>query len=112
MQLNPVETIPLDTLVGVYGTVLNETNHYRKDPNDNMGQHFCFGYYRKDTYCVGRNFKTTVHTKKQTKFSRTEFVFDVSPGYFYYLNVVNIVGWFYPPQLKISEKVVDGNNSL
>lgn len=48
MKLNPVETMPLDTLIGVYGTVLNETNRdFNEDPTDNMGQHFCFGYARK-----------------------------------------------------------------
>jgi len=99
MKLNPVETMPLDTLIGVYGTVLNETNRFLENPNDNMGQHFCFGYYRKQYYGVYRNLKTKVRPKKQTKFSRFEFIFEVSPGYFYYLNVVNIVGWFPAPTI-------------
>lgn len=99
MKLNPVETMPLDTLIGVYGTVLNETNRFNKNPNDNMGQHFCFGYYRKQDCSVYRHIKTKVRTKKQTRFPRIEYVFDVSPGYFYYLNVVNIVGWFPAPSI-------------
>lgn len=101
MKLNPVETMPLDTLIGVYGTVLNETNRdFNEDPTDNMGQHFCFGYARK-TYEMVRYKRNRIIFPRKKKYLRRvgEIEFNVSPCYFYYLNVVNIVGWFHPPSI-------------
>lgn len=103
MKLNPVETMPLDTLIGVYGTVLNEYNLREENVNfeQNMGQHFCFGYARQIYYrkLWKKKYKIYPRKKKYTH-RRKDFIdFCVVPTYFYPLNVVNIVGWFPAPSI-------------
>lgn len=93
MKLNPVETMPLDTLIGVYGTVLNERD-------TDMGNHFCFGYASQLWWNIDWKKKYKVYPRKKKYVLRKRGIeFNVYPYYFYPLNVVNIVGWFHPPTI-------------
>ncbi len=92
-MLNPIDTTPFDKLIGVYGTIKNETN-------SDLGNHYCFGCAKPIYTRHRRNFKTKIRFRNKKIISRKcGFEFLVSPTYFYPLTCDNIIGWFDPPEI-------------